>query len=440
MDRFLRSNPGLASRYPAPGQLPRAAVRPGPRADTLLLPPRRAGDVYEPDAEPELGGAAPRRPGRAGVDGLGNRRSPRSLFERAPAPSRDVRGVHLGEAAAAAADLADALPPRTTSSVCAELRRGSRLGLISPPRPVRAVPDCCGSPSGRLSLVQQRRASPNMAQAARRLTGRARILLSVTPVPGRRRRGGAKLLGLAPGEPVPDQPDRHSAVGPTVATNTLLERKGRRCVLVITGVGYVPWDRLPEPACHVSTSTCVPAVGGLRGYGVPGERGRRPAVVRPRRGRRRIPSCVPRRPTRFAAAVVWCTGSDPQHEVAYGGSVAIGSARVGRSAHQQPADAPCVAGATPAVVDASVPCAAAAWTRSPACLDRGGPIRLSRATTADRARRLAGEDWSSGPAGRRRGAVAHTAARLDRVIRLNIMKHINTTVQLITRKLSGGSN
>ena len=63
----------------------------------------------------------------------------------------------------------------------------------------------------------------------------AHKLLSVSPAYRDAAVAGVReLLGLAPGEPVPA--DRIGAVrlGTTVATNALLERKGERCVLVIT--------------------------------------------------------------------------------------------------------------------------------------------------------------------------------------------------------------
>src|SRR5579862_256660 len=63
----------------------------------------------------------------------------------------------------------------------------------------------------------------------------AHRLLSVSPAYRDAAVAGVReLLGLAPGEPLPA--DRIGAVrlGTTVATNALLERKGERCVLVIT--------------------------------------------------------------------------------------------------------------------------------------------------------------------------------------------------------------
>ncbi|HEX4399491.1 MAG TPA: hydantoinase/oxoprolinase N-terminal domain-containing protein, partial [Trebonia sp.] len=63
----------------------------------------------------------------------------------------------------------------------------------------------------------------------------AHKLLSVSPAYRDAAVAGVReLLGLTPGEPVPA--DRIGAVrlGTTVATNALLERKGERCVLVIT--------------------------------------------------------------------------------------------------------------------------------------------------------------------------------------------------------------
>jgi 5-oxoprolinase (ATP-hydrolysing) len=63
----------------------------------------------------------------------------------------------------------------------------------------------------------------------------AHKLLSVSPAyPDAAVAGVRALLGLAPGEPVPADRIGTVRLGTTVATNALLERKGERCVLVIT--------------------------------------------------------------------------------------------------------------------------------------------------------------------------------------------------------------
>src|SRR5580700_5078216 len=63
----------------------------------------------------------------------------------------------------------------------------------------------------------------------------AHKLLSVSPAYRDAAVAGVReLLGLAPGEPVPADRIGVVRLGTTVATNALLERKGERCVLVIT--------------------------------------------------------------------------------------------------------------------------------------------------------------------------------------------------------------
>jgi SpoVK/Ycf46/Vps4 family AAA+-type ATPase len=99
MDRFLRSNPGLASRF---------SVRigfPSYSADELCkiagVIAEQHGDSFEPDAMPVLGEIFQAAAARGQIDELGNGRFARSLFERACA-ARDLRVADLDEAASAA--------------------------------------------------------------------------------------------------------------------------------------------------------------------------------------------------------------------------------------------------------------------------------------------------------------------------------------------------
>ena len=63
----------------------------------------------------------------------------------------------------------------------------------------------------------------------------AHKLLSVSPAyPDAAVAGIRRLLGLAPGDPVPAGQIRAVRLGTTVATNALLERKGEPTVLLIT--------------------------------------------------------------------------------------------------------------------------------------------------------------------------------------------------------------
>jgi type VII secretion ATPase EccA len=98
MDRFLRSNPGLASRFSARIEFP--SYSPDDLSDIATLLAEQAGDAFDPAAVQvldEIFGHAC-TPGR--IDELGNGRFARSLFERACA-HRDLRVVRLGEAATA---------------------------------------------------------------------------------------------------------------------------------------------------------------------------------------------------------------------------------------------------------------------------------------------------------------------------------------------------
>jgi SpoVK/Ycf46/Vps4 family AAA+-type ATPase len=99
MNRFLRSNPGLASRFSTRVGFPSYTAQDLAQITVLLA--EQAGDVFEPDAERMLDEIFARAAEAGRVDELGNGRFARSLFERACA-CRDVRVVRLGEAATAA--------------------------------------------------------------------------------------------------------------------------------------------------------------------------------------------------------------------------------------------------------------------------------------------------------------------------------------------------
>jgi SpoVK/Ycf46/Vps4 family AAA+-type ATPase len=99
MDRFLRSNPGLASRFSVrigfPSYSPEELVR---IAGVIA---EQHGDTFEPDARPVLDEIFRLTAEHSQIDELGNGRFARSLFERACA-ARDLRVADLEEAASAA--------------------------------------------------------------------------------------------------------------------------------------------------------------------------------------------------------------------------------------------------------------------------------------------------------------------------------------------------
>jgi SpoVK/Ycf46/Vps4 family AAA+-type ATPase len=98
MERFLRSNQGLASRFSTRVGFPSYTAADLSRIAILLA--EQAGDMFDPSAERELGTIFTAAVEAGQVDELGNGRFARSLFERACA-CRDVRVVRLGEAATA---------------------------------------------------------------------------------------------------------------------------------------------------------------------------------------------------------------------------------------------------------------------------------------------------------------------------------------------------
>ena len=99
MDRFLRSNPGLASRFSVRISFP--SYTPGELAQIMTVIAEQAGDSFDPDALPVLEQIFTDACDRGRIDELGNGRFARSLFERACA-ARDLRVAYLGEAASAA--------------------------------------------------------------------------------------------------------------------------------------------------------------------------------------------------------------------------------------------------------------------------------------------------------------------------------------------------
>jgi SpoVK/Ycf46/Vps4 family AAA+-type ATPase len=99
MDRFLRSNPGLASRFSVRIGFP--SYTPGELARIAGVIAEQAGDTFEPDALPVLEEIFARAAVAGRIDELGNGRFVRSLFERACA-ARDLRVADLGENASAA--------------------------------------------------------------------------------------------------------------------------------------------------------------------------------------------------------------------------------------------------------------------------------------------------------------------------------------------------
>ncbi|MGD0604493.1 MAG: AAA family ATPase [Streptosporangiaceae bacterium] len=98
MDRFLRSNPGLASRFSTRVTFP--SYQPEDLVRIAVLLAEQAGDVFHPAAVEVLGAIFTHACGSGRIDELGNGRFARSLFERACA-CRDVRVVRLGEQATA---------------------------------------------------------------------------------------------------------------------------------------------------------------------------------------------------------------------------------------------------------------------------------------------------------------------------------------------------
>jgi hypothetical protein len=99
MSRFLRTNPGLASRFSVRIAFPSYAPDQLVRIATIFA--AQAGDSFAPDAMPSLTEILTQACEQGRIDELGNGRYARSLYERACA-SRDLRVAQLGESASAA--------------------------------------------------------------------------------------------------------------------------------------------------------------------------------------------------------------------------------------------------------------------------------------------------------------------------------------------------
>jgi SpoVK/Ycf46/Vps4 family AAA+-type ATPase len=99
MSRFLRTNPGLSSRFSTRIAFP--SYRPDELVQISRIFADQAGDTFAPDAIPVLTEVLTLACQQNRIDELGNGRYARSLYERACA-SRDLRVARLGEVASAA--------------------------------------------------------------------------------------------------------------------------------------------------------------------------------------------------------------------------------------------------------------------------------------------------------------------------------------------------
>jgi SpoVK/Ycf46/Vps4 family AAA+-type ATPase len=99
MDRLLRSNPGLASRFSTRITFPSYSPDELTRIAEVIA--GQAGDIFDPEAAPVLHSIFTEACEQGQIDELGNGRFARSLFERACA-GRDLRIAQQGDTATAA--------------------------------------------------------------------------------------------------------------------------------------------------------------------------------------------------------------------------------------------------------------------------------------------------------------------------------------------------
>ena len=121
MDRFLRSNPGLASRFSTRIGFP--SYSPDELCKIAGVIAEQHGDSFEPEARPVLEEIFTEASRGGHIDELGNGRFARSLFERACA-TRDLR----------VADLEDAATQADLTTVSAADLRGAFRELAGPAR------------------------------------------------------------------------------------------------------------------------------------------------------------------------------------------------------------------------------------------------------------------------------------------------------------------
>ncbi|HEY9243078.1 MAG TPA: AAA family ATPase [Streptosporangiaceae bacterium] len=119
MERFLRSNPGLASRFSTRIGFP--SYSPDELCKIAGVIAEQHGDTFEPEALPVLEEIFTEAARRGTIDELGNGRFARSLFERACA-ARDLR----------VADLEDAATQADLTTVSAADLRGAFRELAGP--------------------------------------------------------------------------------------------------------------------------------------------------------------------------------------------------------------------------------------------------------------------------------------------------------------------
>ena len=98
MTRFLRTNPGLASRFSVRVAFP--SYDPAELVQIATIFATKAGDMFAPDAIPVLTRIITQACEQGRIDELGNGRFARSLYERACA-SRDLRVAQFGDSASA---------------------------------------------------------------------------------------------------------------------------------------------------------------------------------------------------------------------------------------------------------------------------------------------------------------------------------------------------
>ena len=293
MDRFLRSNPGLASRFSTrvtfPSYTPADLVR---IADLLA---EQAGDMFDPAAKQVLARIFAQACDAGRIDELGNGRFARSLFERACA-CRDVRVVRLGEEATAA-DLTTV----TAADVETAYRDLAPRGPIPQGRYPKGRYPKGRYPKGRYPSRTRARANPEgrcvdgrwefwidrggtfTDIVARRPDGRlvARKLLSDNPGAYRDAAvaGIRQLLGLEPGQDIPAGADRlgparhHGGHQRPARAEGRAHRPGHH-----QGLRRRAAHRLPEQAADLRPPDPAP-----RGALPAGHRGRR-ADQRGRRG------------------------------------------------------------------------------------------------------------------------------------------------------------
>ena len=238
MDRFLRSNPGLASRFSTRVTFPSYTARDLSRI--AVMQAEQAGDAFEPEAVRALSRSSPRPSGRADRRARQRPLRPLPVRARLRLPRRPRRppgesGTAADLTTLTAADVA-APTPNWRSSSRSDGGEAASAGACGPPTlrlSSRAAANKLARGTGGISGLTGRTFTDIVARRPDGFLG-AQAAVGQPGLPGRRGGRDQAPAGRRAGRAAAGRPIAAVRLGTTVATNALLERKGEPTALVIT--------------------------------------------------------------------------------------------------------------------------------------------------------------------------------------------------------------